>query len=367
VKSRFSYNLFGTFFDKGLILFTSFYLTSLISVANYGKWVLFYQFVVIAMALSFAPLYSIFSRRFSSNGNGNKKTLPVYQIELLAVIIILIVSFYLILVGDLFLAALFLLSLMSFGGYNYLSLYFRFSQNDKTYFFVSLLRISLFILIVLFGLYFSFNSEKLIVLAFLICNFIVLIPYLKYFKIVKSPLVKSQEFLHLMLYGASSALMNGLDKLCFGAKFSPEVLGIYSYAIALSTASNLIVEAAKKVIVPDMYKDYASLNKLSLGTRKLKNKLLVFIFVIQVTSPFALYHVLKFLGLIKIEYYQYDSFILVLFLNSISFANRIIYLKYYFYSFLHFIFIHSSCIYFSKKSTVLFIGKVIYLNHNYSL
>ncbi|MBF4986192.1 hypothetical protein FNJ87_18350 [Nonlabens mediterrranea] len=122
--------------------------------------------------------------------------------------------------------------------------------------------------------------------------------------------------------------MNGMDKICFGSKFDPEILGIYSYAIALATSSNLVVEAVKKVIVPQMYKDYSRFNELSSNTQKLRNKLMTTIFVIQTIAPFVLFYLLRYMDLIKIEYYQYDNFILVLFLNSISFA---------FFSFYHFL------------------------------
>ena len=69
MKNKLIYNLLGTVFDKGLVLFISFFLTRYITVEVFGQWALFLQLIIVSNSLTFGPLYNIFSRIFSEKNN----------------------------------------------------------------------------------------------------------------------------------------------------------------------------------------------------------------------------------------------------------------------------------------------------------
>lgn len=313
-------------------------------VQEYGKWSLFYQFILIINAVCATPIMTIFSRNFYNLEDDNQNMF-IYNYKHVFLLFIFFSVMYYVFFGKISTAIFIEIpALLCISLYSYLGLFFRFRSEDKKYFTYSLIRLLVFGLIVLgvISVYGKISYLNL-TLIFILSH----IPsLLKTVNLVdfKSQNKKSdlKEFYSLSVYGLSTSLVNGLDKFAILASgFSLNFLAYYSFIYTLTNSPTIIVEAMKKTIQPKMYKELAENSKISKKTFKQILKSLSVIFVIQVIVPFFMFYLLATLNLIHNDFMKIENSYYFIFILSIGFFFQAIY---HFINPIHF---------FYKKSMIL--------------
>lgn len=335
IKGALLYNLVGTIFDKGLPLIISAFLTKVITAEDFGRWSLFYQFLIIASAVSFSPMLGIFSRNF--HNQKNRLSLNLYSFPLfLLLLFICVVVYYGIYSEWSYFSILELVTLFGFLAYSYMTTSFRFTGFDKRYMYVSLVRLLIFC-VVLGGAYLSYGSisYKHLVLGMAINHLPSLIYVLRKVNIIWRG--NGAEFLSLSSYGFSSSMVGGADKfIILNMGGSLEFLGLYSFFYSLSNAPNIIIEALKKTIQPAMYKELGQRRMLSSSLRKKLVWVGISIVAVQFVLPVVGFYLLKELDVINPDFLDTEhpiSIILIFsvglsclglyhFVNPIFIANR---------------------------------------------
>jgi O-antigen/teichoic acid export membrane protein len=360
------YNLFGSLFDKGLPIIISAFLTKFMLVEEYGKWSLFYQFILIVNAVCATPIMTIFSRNFFALDDINKK-MHIYNYKHVFLLFIISSTLYYAFFGqigsDVFVEvpALLCISL-----YSYLGLFFRFNSQDKKYFFYSLIRliffaVLVFIIILMCGKISYLNLTLIFIVSHLPSLFrtIYLIDFKTYNN--KSDL---KEFYSLSIYGLSTSLVNGLDKFAILASgFSLSFLAYYSFIYTLTNSPTIIVEAMKKTIQPKMYKELAEHNKISTNTLKQIFKSLSVVFVIQVIVPVTMFYLLTHLNLIHNDFMKVDNSYYFIIILSLGFFFQAIY---HFVNPVYFYYMKSMLLlYIQTASMILYIFVLYYFSDNF--
>ena len=137
-----SYNFLGTFFDKFLILLITLALTKFILPEDYARWGYFFQFVLLTDAVLMNSTLGIFSRTFFL-----KKTdhIEIYQWKIFfGLILISLLTFFYLFSIDLKFIIIELGVFLSFIFYNYVCLFLRFSNQNKSFFAVSFFKLLIF-------------------------------------------------------------------------------------------------------------------------------------------------------------------------------------------------------------------------------
>ncbi|AWH75134.1 hypothetical protein DCS32_13470 [Dokdonia sp. Dokd-P16] len=316
---KFSLNLLGTFLDKGIPLIIGILLSKYMTSESFGTWSLFYQFLLIVNLIATSPVLGFFSRYFFQSSYDDKSVMVIYNYAFVFLIFVFsFIIFYGFFQPFTRVSLLEILSLLGFTSYIYYTLYLRFIKEDLKYVLSALLRITVLIVTIAIGYYFSgIITYELLITAFCLSHVLSLIQALRKYKLKKKyAQLELREFLSLSIYGISSSTVNGSDKfIILALGNSKAFLGVYSYFFTLASAPNLLVEAFKKIYTPIQFREYAEEGKLTSKTKKgIITFLLVFSFI-QLAGPLILYRFLLFLKMVNVEYIAVENveYLLLLF------------------------------------------------------
>ena len=343
------YNLFGTFFDKGLILIVAFIFTTYIPVNVFGEWSLFQQFIIIGAGIIIAPGMNLFSRLFYRIKDYDNGLIIKYN-TVVVISILIFILVYGMYVQNLNLLLLQLLCMAVFMTYNYYSLSLRFKNRNREYFLISGSRFILFFIFGAVGIYIKGELNLVWLLySFLISTLIIVIPVLNQFSIknVKIENLFNDEITTLMIYGLVGTFLNSVDKFAIELKCGPWILGSYSYVVAITTASNVLVEFLKKVHVPMLFRCYSENGVRNFHFSNTLKIQLIFLFALQILLPYIIIWLLYLVRGGLNPYLDFGWLYYVIFTQGVSFAL---------YSLYHFI--NPRFIY-SQKTDMMIRGSLI--------
>jgi len=186
LDKSYTYNLFGTIFDKGLILVVAFIFTTYIPVSVFGSWSLFLHFIIIGSGIIISPSMNLFSRLYYKDKEYENKLIIKYNsLVLFSLLFFLILysSFY---AQNLNLLLLQMACMIAFMTYNYYSLSLRFKNENRRYFIISGMRF--FIFCTVGTVVICINGELNLIwllLSFLVSTLIIILPVFKQFSLQK--------------------------------------------------------------------------------------------------------------------------------------------------------------------------------------
>ena len=284
------FNLFGSTLDKSLPFVISLILVKFMSKYDYGLWSEYFQILTVVVSSIVSPLQLFFSKDYFKVVNTKVALYNTYLIlSFLMIAWIVIVCFY-----PQFSSAILslepLILIVFYFLYSYLALYLRYSGQDRKYAMISFARAFLFILI-LGTIYYLNESIKFsdIMRSYVFCHLPVILYYFKSFQLkLKLDLSRLNEFIRLSIYGISTSLLSGLDRLILiSSGYSYEELAAYAYAITFSSLPSFVIEAAKQYLSPVIYKDLSFNGRYTSATKSKLLITIVLLIVIQFTIPYA--------------------------------------------------------------------------------
>ena len=321
-------NLIGASLDKTLPLVIAIFLTNFMSNESFGYWTQYFVILVVVQSTLISPFQLFFSRDFSQK---KTKKVILFNFPIVIAVFLLtaisIVFFFKALIIHSYLSEM-VAAIFLFIIYMLNATYLRFIERDVDYAKLSLIRIILFLICILFIITNGFELNfKNLIHAFLIAH----IPFL--FKIGKNIIIKWEirmnslaEFFRLGFYGLSTALLSGVDKLIIvSAGYSYEDLSFYAYAIAFASLPSFLVEAVKQYMSPKLYHDLSNFKDYSKKTRYLLFKFIVALIVIQFTFPYAGFKFFEYLNILNLEFVRSENFFVLLTIFNIGFSCHIIY------------------------------------------
>jgi O-antigen/teichoic acid export membrane protein len=338
------YNLIGSTFDKGLPMIVSALLTKFMSPADYGRWSLFFAFLLISFTITSSPLFTIFARKFYTYKESDQK-MYIYFYRLLVVVQATSILIYYTFFSSISWISIFeILCIIFMNLYSYIALFFRYKKWDMFYMRHSFYRLIVFSAVLFISiLLFKRITYSLLLIAFTVCHIPSFISSFKYLAFPTKNEVKDDlnEFAHLSIYGFSTSMVSGVDKLIIASLgFNLSFLGYYSFIYALTNIPTVIIEALKQTMTPTMFKEWTKFGKLSLRTKKNLYLICFLLFIIQFSLPQIVYQILVHLKMINAAFVQPES-VYFIFLLSIGC---------YFFSLYHFI---NPIYFFNKKSLTL--------------
>ncbi|MBW2962892.1 hypothetical protein [Mesonia aestuariivivens] len=350
------YNFSGTLFDKGLPLIIGLLASNYMNSSDFGIWTLYYQFLLIINAVCISSLLGFFNRKFYEYPISKRK-MYIYNYPILFLMISIVTIFFYLFFSDT--VAFFIIEILlvfAFLIYNYLSQFLRFNGQDKLYMILSMVRTLVFGLLILYVILSKGVLTYLEIISFFLIGHIPIIFYsLKKINFTRAYTnSEPKEFISLASYGLLTSTTGGIDK--FAIVFignSTAFLGVYAYFYTIATATNLIVEAGKKIFTPLQFKSFSKFGKLQKGIQKKINYFILFLGFLQVFLPQLLYWFLMKLNLVNDSFSHYENPELLILIFSIGF---------YIFSIYHFI--NPKLIYYKKSllmSCSLIISIVIYL------
>jgi len=321
------YNLLGSLFDKGLPMIISALLTKFMTANEYGKWSLFYTFILISYAFSATPLLTVFSRKFYSQDQSNQR-MYIYFYKLVFLLQALSLAVYYIFFSPIsWTAFLEIPAIICINLYDYLALFFRFKGKDVLYLRESFIRFAFFAAVIAVSILVLHKVPYwLLIGTFIVSHIPSFFKALTYISLPKSSEKSDfKEFFFLSSYGLSTSLVNGMDKFIIVASgFSLSFLGYYSFIYSLTNTPTIVVEALKKTMNPIIYKELSEQDKLSSKTKRLIYLIIIALFVIQMTLPVTVYSILRYLNLINKAFMGAESYTYI-YILSIGFFFQGIY------------------------------------------
>lgn len=300
------YNLIGTISDKLLVVYIAIILLDRLGLNEFGKWSVYYQFALLFYDFIYSPQLTLMSINYTKSGKDSFKLYkPYYYIIVSIIIIILYYTFF---------SNLQLISIVEIGFavilgyYNYSVLFLRFEGKDLDYFIASLLKLTLFIIFIELSYKFtgSISYSTILIAIFIAYLFVLLYSYKK-----QNILLRGIEnnidryfFFSNSLYGASTSNINGSDK--FAIKYltqNLELVGAYSFITYIVTLPTIVIEAIKKSVIPNIYKNIEK--KGNENTWSIKY-LIIIGFLIQLITPVIVYYLLVETNIINLNIDSYN-------------------------------------------------------------
>ncbi len=305
------YNLIGSIFDKGLPLVISMLLTRFMSTEDYGKWSLFYTFILVSYAFGASPILTFFSRNYYHQERGKEKMHVYFYKVVIALQVLCIGAYYLFFAAFTANALLEIPTIVCINLYSYLTLFYRFKGLDKVYMTEAIKRFLFFaVLVVLIIAFFGSISYPLLIGMFILSHVLSIIKASRFLSFnQQSNRGELKEFFSLAAYGLTSSMLTGLDRfIIIGAGYGFSFLGYYSFMYTIANTPSIVVESFKKSVNPIMYKDLTEHNKLSARTQKMIYGLLVVLLGLQIVIPALLYYFLDRFQLINKHFVHPDAY-----------------------------------------------------------
>lgn len=305
------YNLIGSIFDKGLPLIISMLLTRFMSTEDYGKWSLFYTFILVSYAFGASPILTFFSRNYYHQERGKEKMHLYFYKVAIVLQVLCIIAYYLFFAAFTANALLEIPTIICINLYSYLTLFYRFKGMDKVYMMEALKRFLFFaVLVVLIIVFFDRISYTLLIGIFILSHVLSIVKATRLLSFnQQTNRAELKEFFSLSAYGLTSSMLTGLDKfIIVGAGYGFSFLGYYSFIYTIANTPSIIVESFKKSVNPIMYKDLTEHNKLSSRTKRMIYALLVVLLGCQIILPHVAYSILDYFQLINKEFIHPDAY-----------------------------------------------------------
>lgn len=326
LKLNFIANIAGSILDKSLILIIAFFLSKYISKSDFGLWSQYLQLILIFSAAVISPIQLFFSREYFSK---KQNPLVLYNSFLVFFIFIFFIFFlyffYFELIDTIFLLKI-LLSIFTYVLYMLNSSYLRFNKKDFLYMKLSAFRLIIFLTVIFFQMFQNkFITYNDLVNAYFLAHVAFLYSLRNNIKIsFKLNKKNINEYLRLLIYGVTTMLLSGVDKVIvtkFGYSYTE--LGYYAYAIAISSIPSFLTEGVKQYLQPMLFKDLSDRGDYSKKTRYTIIKFVFALIIIQLILPFISFELLKWMEMFQ---YDYDfMFYKILFLLNVAFCFHIVY------------------------------------------
>ena len=323
----------GVIFEKIFPLLISFIFINKIIDAEYGLWIICFQFFLIFNSSIATPLTLYFNKFFFTSPN--KK---INIIEARLIILIILLSFtVLLLVPSASPIIAFLVTVMICCSvfsqliFNYL----RYSEQNLKYALYSSIRFFLFLFCLIF---FGFDDQlevKEILLSFIISNSIPFIGFIQQFKITYKSIDFKNEFLKLSFYGIATFFLSGIDRAVLGF-YGYDLVSIATigYAATIANVPSILTETLKKYLSPLFFKDFTLKGFYSDKTIKSTSLFFIGLTLIQLILPVGFFFILKKTELVKNSLVTDDFISLIVFFSSglaiynlYHFLNPIIFYK----------------------------------------
>lgn len=298
------------------------------SQGTFGVWSQYFQVIIIIVSVLMSPIQLFFSREFYSSNDKRVRISNGWFLLGFFILISFIFKFWFnTLIKETSLVIL-LFSASSYVIYMLNATFLRFKKEDFKYAKLSFIRMLLFVVSILAILW--YKNEIVItdlIYAFFLCH----IPFVLFLKrniSLRAKLEKLQikEYLRLMIYGLSTALLSGIDRLIVvEAGYSFEKLGYYAYALAFASLPSFLVEAVKQYVAPKLFHDLSSKGDYSKKTTRLVIRFVVALIIIQFIIPIISFKILGFLGIVNLSYIGGEDFITLVTIFNIGFCFHIIY------------------------------------------
>ena len=323
----------GVIFEKIFPLLISFIFINKIADAEYGLWIICFQFFLIFNSSIATPLTLNFNKNFFTSTN---KKINITEARL--IILIILLSFTVLLfVPNTSLLIAFLVTVMiccsvfSLLIFNYL----RYSEQNLKYAIYSAVRFFIFLFCLIS---FGFDNQleiNEILLSFIISNSLPFIGFVKKIKITFKSKDFKNEFLKLSFYGVTTFFLSGIDRAVLGF-YGYDLVSIATigYAATIANVPSILTETLKKYLSPLFFKDFTLKGFYSSKTIKSTTLFFIGLTLIQLILPIGFFFILKKTELVKNSLVTDDfiSLIVVFTLgvaiyNLYHFLNPIIFYK----------------------------------------
>ena len=196
LKTKLGANFVALGMDKAFILYISLFLSQYLGAEEFGKWALFYQAMLLIFTFSIGPQLSIYSRSYSKEFYN--EYFVIFNKKIIALLLLISFVVYGIIYSQYFLLEI--LSILTFGLYQYSSLSLRFKEKDLIYMHRSTISLFLFIISTVLWIFFNSNITYFeILIFFFISNSFVIFPFLLQIKFTDK-ISSSSEHLNLTLW-----------------------------------------------------------------------------------------------------------------------------------------------------------------------
>jgi len=288
----------GAGFDKGLIIIVSLFLVEYIGLENYGKWSVFYQFIIIGGNILINPQVALYKIK-----SGEQKFI-IFDSNKLILSITFIALITLVFFDDRETGLFAFISIISLFIYQYLNTVHRFTSKTYNYTLNSGVRFFVFLLTFAVGLKFLQNTFIALVYSYVISLFIVIAfrhRYLLNHEFLR--ISDKKEYYLLLVYGLISTLSTGVDKLVLEkSNLNIEIIGLYAYVLSLANIPNFTIEVVYKTIQPRIF---SSFRKGVPFTEEIKSQIKLGQLVIVLSNliiPISFYYLSLNLGIISREF-----------------------------------------------------------------
>ena len=152
-----------------------------------------------------------------------------------------------------------------------------------------------------YATYLSLNSIsfKTLIRCYIYSHIPVIIYHASLFEVQwKVDFKRLKEFVRLCIYGISTSLISGIDRLILvDAGYSYQELAIYAYALAFSALPSFAIEAVKQFISPSIYHDLTKKGVYSKSTSKKLALFITILVTLQFILPYLAIQIAEYLGM----------------------------------------------------------------------
>lgn len=288
----------GAGFDKGLIIIISLLLVEFIGLENYGKWGIFYQFVIIGGNILINPQVALYKI------NSGDKSFIIFDKKKFFLSVLIIAIITLIYFGNPKISLFAFLSVILLFVYQYLNTIYRFIARTSSYTFNTFLRFFIFLFTFIIIQNIIPDSFTALVFAYIVSLLGVLVVRNRHLRNLKfQKLLTKGEYYLLIVYGLTSTLSTGIDKLILEkGGVDLETIGLYTYVLSLAYIPNFVIEVVYKTIQP---KIFSSFRKEETFDYKLKEQIKlgqIIIITANIIIPVAFYHFSLVTGIISEDF-----------------------------------------------------------------
>jgi hypothetical protein len=307
----------GVIFEKMVPLIISFVFISEIEVEVYGRFVVHYQAIIIAVGALSASVIQDFNNNYLTSSDNIEIKDPYtglvlgFLILFIGWLIDVVQTEYLLRVIAIAIVAPINLIIFNFQ---------RFKNKEHLYFSYALLRVGIFLLALFLFLEENLSLAELLD-SILILNALPILFYFKRIKIKWSGVILKRENFLVSIYGLTTLFLFGAEKMFMEiAGYNLEEIAAISYSLTIINSSTILIEGAKKQIGPNIYYDLQNDGVYSNRLLKSLKNYFVFLTCCIVLTPLILTPTLMALNLFQSNLSLGNYSFSVLIINQIIFS-----------------------------------------------
>jgi hypothetical protein len=298
-------------------LIISFVFISEIEVEVYGRFVVHYQAIIIAVGALSASVIQDFNNNYLTSSDNIEIKDPYTGLVLWFLILFIgwlidvVQTEYLLRVIAIAIVAPINLIIFNFQ---------RFKNKEHLYFSYALLRVGIFLLALFLFLEENLSLAELLD-SILILNALPILFYFKRIKIKWSGVILKRENFLVSIYGLTTLFLFGAEKMFMEiAGYNLEEIAAISYSLTIINSSTILIEGAKKQIGPNIYYDLQNDGVYSNRLLKSLKNYFVFLTCCIVLTPLILTPTLMALNLFQSNLSLGNYSFSVLIINQIIFS-----------------------------------------------